>query len=251
LGRPRAVIGRIQDNEKPLQAQGLFFFFRVKMFVKLLHFCYNTRMIITYFGKQFFKIQQGDTVVAINPISKDSKNFNKTKFGSNVVISTTNHPDFNGIESASFGDATPFVINGPGEYEVGDVFVRGFISSAEIDKKKYINTIYLIKIEDINICFLGPLDSKDSLSKDLGEEIDEPDIIFVPINGESTIDAVTAVKIANSFNAKMVIPMDYDAGNIKTFIKETSSEDVKPAEKLTLKKKDFTGGKITVALLDF
>ena len=208
-------------------------------------------MIITYFGKQFFKIQQGDTVVAINPISKDSKDFNKAKFGSSVVISTTNHPDFNGVESATFGETTPFVINGPGEYEVGNVFVRGFLSSAEIDKKKYVNTIYLIKVEDINICFLGPLDSKDSLSKDLGEEIDEPDIIFVPVNGTDTIDATTAVKIANSFNAKMVIPMDYEKESIKTFIKETGSEDVKPVDKLTLKKKDFTGGKITVALLDF
>jgi L-ascorbate metabolism protein UlaG (beta-lactamase superfamily) len=208
-------------------------------------------MIITYFGKQFFKIQQGDTVVAINPISKDSKEFNKTKFGSNVVITTTNHPDFNGVESATFGENTPFVIDGPGEYEVGDVFVRGFLSSAEIGKKKYVSTIYLIKIDDINMCFLGPLDSKESLSKDLGEEIDEPDIIFVPINGTDTIDATTAVKIANSFNAKMVIPMDFDKESMKTFIKETSSEDMKPAEKLTLKKKDFTGGKITVALLDF
>ncbi len=208
-------------------------------------------MIITYFGKQFFKIQQGETIIAINPVSKDSKEFNKAKFGSQVVISTTNHPDFNGIESATFGDTAPFVINGPGEYEVGNVFVKGFLSSAEIDKKKYVNTIYLIKIEDINICFLGPLDSKESLSKDLGEEIDEPDIIFVPINGDSTIDATTAVKIANSFNAKMVIPMDYDKDSIKTFIKETGSEDVKPVDKLTLKKKDFTTGKITVALLDF
>ncbi|MDQ5953044.1 MAG: hypothetical protein QG551_272, partial [Patescibacteria group bacterium] len=155
------------------------------------------------------------------------------------------------IDSATYGDATPFLIDGPGEYEVGPVFVRGFISSAEIDKKKYINTIYLIKVDDINICFLGPLDSKDSLSKELGEEIDEPDIIFVPVNGESSIDATTAVKIANSFNAKMVIPMDYDAGTLKTFLKEVGGEGITPEEKLTLKKKDFTSGKISVAVLKY
>lgn len=208
-------------------------------------------MIITYFGKQFFKIQQGDTVVAINPVSKDSKEFNKVKFGSNIVISTTNHPDFNGIDSATYGDGEPFVINGPGEYEVGPVFVRGFLSSAEIDKKKYINTVYLIKIDDINLCFLGPLDSKDSLSKELGESLDEPDIIFVPVNGESTIDGTTAVKIANSFNAKMVIPMDYSPATLKNFLKEAGGEDVKAEEKLTLKKKDFTSGKISVSVLKY
>jgi hypothetical protein len=53
-------------------------------------------MIIQYFGKQFFKISQGDFTVALNPISKDSKEFNKAKFGSNAVLITTNHPDFNG-----------------------------------------------------------------------------------------------------------------------------------------------------------
>ena len=35
------------------------------------------------------------------------------------------------------------------------------------------------------------------------------------ISGKDTIDATTAVKIANSFNAKMVIPMDYDKESIK------------------------------------
>jgi hypothetical protein len=30
-------------------------------------------MIITYLGKQFFKIGQGDLTVVFNPISKDSK----------------------------------------------------------------------------------------------------------------------------------------------------------------------------------
>ena len=29
-------------------------------------------MIITYFGKEFFKVQQVDLVIAFNPISKDS-----------------------------------------------------------------------------------------------------------------------------------------------------------------------------------
>ncbi|MEJ0002234.1 MAG: hypothetical protein WDN09_03625 [bacterium] len=30
-------------------------------------------MIITYFGKQFFKVAQGEMVIAFNPVSKSSK----------------------------------------------------------------------------------------------------------------------------------------------------------------------------------
>ncbi len=198
-------------------------------------------MIVQYFGKQFFKISQGDFTVAINPISKDSADFNKAKFGSNAVIITTNHPDFNGVDSATFGDNNPFVISGPGEYEVSDIYVQGFESRAEIGKKEYINTMYLITLDDIKIVFVGALSNKDTISKSFSEAVDEPDLFFVPVGGKSTIDAATAQKLANSFNAKMVVPMDYDKDSLKVFLKESGAEGVKPVDKLTIKKKDFVG----------
>jgi L-ascorbate metabolism protein UlaG (beta-lactamase superfamily) len=38
--------------------------------------------------------------------------------------------------------------------------------------------------------------------------------------------------------AKLVIPMHYDTQALKAFLKEESSEGLKPVDKLTLKKKD-------------
>ena len=52
-------------------------------------------MIITYYGNQFFKIAQGDTVIAINPPAKDGKNGkDAARFGSVLALSTTAHPDY-------------------------------------------------------------------------------------------------------------------------------------------------------------
>lgn len=198
-------------------------------------------MIIQYFGKQFFKISQGDFSVAINPISKDSKEFNKVKFGSNAVLVTTNHADFNGVDSATFGENEPFVVNGPGEYEIGDMYVQGFASKAEIDNKDFINTIYLITYDDIKIVFMGALANKESIPKSFVEAVDEPELFFVPIGGKTTIDAAAAHKLATSFNAKMVVPMDYDKDSVKVFLKESGAEGVKPVDKLTVKRKDFAG----------
>lgn len=212
--------------------------------------CYNERVIIQHFGKEFFKISQGDFTVAINPISKDSKEFNKAKFGSNVVLVTTNHPDFNGIDSATFGETAPFVVAGPGEYEIGDMYVQGFESKAEIDKKEYINTIYLVTYDDIRIVFMGALSNKESIPKSFVEAVDAPDLFFVPVGGKTTIDAATAHKLGNSFNAKMVIPMDYDKESLKAFLKESGSEDVKTVDKVTLKKKDFSGKNGEVIVLE-
>ena len=110
-------------------------------------------MIISYFGKQFFKIQQGEMVLAFNPVSKSSKTGISAKFGSDIAFITTNHSDYNGIEQLSHGDREPFAVTGPGDYEVKDIFVKGVMSDSEIAKKKYINTIYALSVDNINIVF--------------------------------------------------------------------------------------------------
>lgn len=203
-------------------------------------------MIITNHGKQFFKIQQGDTVIALNPISKDSKEFNKVKFGSNIVLVTTNHPDFNGVENATYGDNEPFVVEGPGEYEINDIFITGFETKAVIDGKEYYNTVYKIRFEEMIIVFCGNIAG--DLDPKIKEQIVEPDLLFVPIQGSNTIDPVKAHKLANSLEAKAVIPMDFDKANLAQFLKE-SGEQVDAVEKATLKKKDFAEMKGNVIVL--
>ena len=86
-------------------------------------------MIITYQGGEFFKVQFGNTTLAFNPISKDSK-LNSSRFGADIALITMNHQDFNGIEQVSHGDVKPFVISGPGEYETKGVFIKGFLSKS-------------------------------------------------------------------------------------------------------------------------
>jgi hypothetical protein len=203
-------------------------------------------MIITNHGKQFFKIQQGDTVIALNPISKDSKDFDKAKFGSNIAMITVNHPDYNGIENATYGDNEPFVVNGPGEYEISDIFVTGFETKTTIDGKEYFNTIYKIRFEDIVIVFCGVVSG--DIDPKIKEQIQEPDLLFVPIDGDRGLDPVKAHKLATTLEAHAVIPMEYDKANLAQFLKE-SAEDSKPVEKVTLKKKELSTMKGEVLVL--
>ena len=100
-------------------------------------------MIINYLGGEFVKVQFGDTIIAFNPISKESK-LKPSKFGADIVLSSINHPDFNGIDQVVFGEKKPFAIAGPGEYEVKGVFIKGFASESGYDGEKRINTIYTV-----------------------------------------------------------------------------------------------------------
>lgn len=208
-------------------------------------------MIINYLGGQFVKIQFGDTILAFNPVSKESK-LKASKFGADIVLTSVNHPDMNGVDQVSFGDKKPFAIAGPGEYEVKGVFIKGFGSESGYDKEKRLNTIYTVTLEGMNICFLGAINTTE-LPKEADENIDAVDILFVPISGDGVLDPAKAYKLAVSIGPKIIIPVNYgdtgDKDTLKKFLKE-AGENPKPEPKLTLKKKDLEGKDADVVVLE-
>ena len=129
-------------------------------------------------------------------------------------------------------------MNGPGDYEVKEIFIRGVMSDALLDDKKYINTIYIFSVDNINIVFLGAL-TNGEISKEAREAIGSPDILFIPVGGKGLLDAKSAAKLSSSLETKMIIPMDYDDASLKTFLKEAGEEKALVLDKLTLKIKDL------------
>ena len=208
-------------------------------------------MIITYQGVEFFKVQFGDTILAFNPISKESKH-KTTRFFADVALVSANHPDFNGVENLSYNGKDPLVISGPGEYETRGVFIKGFQSKTLYGKTEKINTVYTVVLEGMTLCFLGAL-SDEKLSPEFMEAIEDIDILFLPVGADGVLDAVKANKIAVSLEPKLIIPMHYGDvgvdGALKKFLKEAGEEGVKPVDKLTLKKKDLEGKEGEVVVL--
>lgn len=211
-------------------------------------------MIITYFGEQFFKMAQGDLVLAFNPVNKSAKSDVGAHFGADIAFVTTNHPLYNGIEQLSHGERMPFVINGPGDYEIKEVFVKGVMSNALVNDKNYINTIYSFTLDNIKVAFLGAL-SDGELSKEAQEIVDAPDILFIPIGGKnvskdiSLLDPKEAAKLALLFESKLIIPMSYDDKSLQIFLKEMGEEKASEVDKLTLKLKDLEGKEGEVIVL--
>lgn len=204
-------------------------------------------MIITHHGGQCFKVSFGDTTLAFDPISKQSK-LSPVKFGSDVAFVSMRHPNFNGVDQVAHGNREPFIVNGPGEYEIGEVTCRGYGVLTKYEGKDRINTIYQVVLEGMNMVFLGALSDPEIDSKILSE-LGNIDILFVPIGGGDVLEVPQASKLAVKLEAKLVIPMHYDAQALKAFLKEESSEDVKPVDKLTIKKKDVDAMEGEIAIL--
>lgn len=206
-------------------------------------------MVITYHGGQCFKVSFGDTTLAFDPISKKSK-LTPAKFGADVAFVSMRHPDFNGVEQVAYGNKEPFVVDGPGEYEIGDVTARGWGIESVYDGQKHYNTIYQVQMEGMTLVFLGALADPEIDSKILAE-LGDIDILFLPIGGGEVLDVPAASKLAVKLEAKLVLPMHYDKKQLESFLKEEGVQNGKPVDKLTIKKKDVTTMTGEIAVLKF
>ncbi len=200
--------------------------------------CYNTLMVIQYFGLGMVKVSLGDEVLCFAPISKTGS-IKGPSFGSNVAFVPVKDKNFDGVEQVTYGSKEPFVVDGPGEYEINGTFVRGIASVAAFDK---INTIYSVLYDDVRMVHLGA-HNESTLTAEAKEIIGDVDVLFVPCYGESVLDAAGAYKVASALNPKIIIPLYQGAETnaLSKFFKESGEDAVKPIDKLVLKKKDVEG----------
>ncbi len=207
-------------------------------------------MVINYLGGECFKITQGDLTIAYNPPSKDSSLAQalpagrQARFGADVALVSMHHDDFAGVENAAFGEREPFVVDGPGEYEVKGVQVRGFGNKVPYDGEDKMNTVYGMSLEGMNLAFLGA--QTGDVPAAAKQELDDIDVLFVPL---ATMGPAEAYKLSVKLEPKVVVPMHYDAAQLKSFLKEAGAEGTKAEEKLTVKKKDLEGKEAEVVVL--
>jgi L-ascorbate metabolism protein UlaG (beta-lactamase superfamily) len=204
-------------------------------------------MILTFHEGACVRAQAGDTTLVFGPVSKDSKNFKPTNFGADVAFVSQNHADMNGSDEAARGDKQPFVISGPGEYEVKDITVAGFSAGSKYGGEPRINTVYSVLFDGMSVLYLGAVGDLDLPGDVL--EMDSPDVLIIPISGNGALSPAEAQKLAVKLEAKIVIPILYDDKSLKQFLKEAGEEGSKPVDKLTIKPRDLAGKENDVVVL--
>ena len=139
-------------------------------------------MIITRHENYFLKFTFANKTIGLNPISKDSK-LKTSKFGADVVLSNIFHKDFNGFDFMKFGDREPFVIKGPGEYEIADVFIKAYGFIGKFDGEEKVLTSYTMLLDGINVAIFAPITNGEQFSNEAFEEFSRADVFILPIGG--------------------------------------------------------------------
>jgi L-ascorbate metabolism protein UlaG (beta-lactamase superfamily) len=125
---------------------------------------------------------------------------------------------------------TGFAIDMPGEFEKGEVSVRGIASRRHIDPEGKEVTIYKLELAGFRIAILGHVATP--LSENDLEQIGVVDIMILPVGGNGyTLDSMEATTTVRQIGPRVVIPTHFDDG---------TTYEV-PQEKLEVFKKEFGG----------
>ncbi len=195
-------------------------------------------MDITSFGQSSFKIKGKTATLVTDPY--DSV-FTGLKFpkhiDADIVTVSHSHEDHNATAQI---EGNPFVVSGPGEYEIKGVGIVG-IPSDHGNGIKEVNTIYRIEMDDLSIVHLG--DVGRMLTAEEVDELDGVDILMIPVGGTYTIDASQAVKLISEIEPSIIIPMHYGRPGLKfdllpvsAFLKEMGQEAITAQPKLSVTK---------------
>ena len=215
-------------------------------------------MQIIWHGQSCFQIiarreKNNQVLIVIDPFSEEI-GLRVPKLEADILLITHSHHNHNNIKAVS---GTPFLIEGPGEYEIKDVALQGIPTWHDnlLGKERGANTIYTIEVEGMRLCHLGDLGQKE-LTADQLEKIGEVDILMIPVGGIYTISSKEAPKIMAQIEPKIIIPMHYQVPKLKIkldgldkFLKIMGIKSIESLPKLSIKKKDLSEEEAKIIVL--
>lgn len=172
-------------------------------------------MDITFLGHASFRLKGKNATLVIDPFETERVGLKFPKaVEANVLTISHDHKDHNA--SGAVGGA-PYVIKGPGEYEVKGISVIGIGTYHDaVDGKEHgKNIIYRYVIDGVHVAHLGDLGHQ--LSADALDMLSGTDILLVSVSGKYLTNKET-IELIGKIEPRIVIPMHYkQAGHSAAF----------------------------------
>jgi len=164
-------------------------------------------MEITWYGHSCFRLtERGLATVVTDPYDHRQVGYEPLKLKGDIVTISHNTPGHN-FASAVKGD--PHLIDGPGEFEIGGVFVTGIQTNGHTKKdvEEVRNTLYLFDFNGINVLHLGDLNRVPTQTE--VEAFGPVHVALVPVGGGGSLTAIKATEVISLLEPNIVIPMHY------------------------------------------
>ncbi|GAB4523092.1 MAG: MBL fold metallo-hydrolase [Anaerolineales bacterium] len=163
-------------------------------------------MEITWYGHSCFRmVERGMASVVTDPYDHNVAGYAPLKLRTDIVTISHNTPGHGYLPAVK---GAKHVITGPGEYEIGGVFITGFSTNGHKRSPKELpNTLYLFDFDPLTVLHLGDLSRVPSQSEI--EALGEVNLALVPVGGGGALNPAQAAEVIGLIEPNYVIPMHY------------------------------------------
>ncbi len=164
-------------------------------------------MEITWYGHSCFRLtERGMASVVTDPYDNKQVGYEPLKLKADIVTISHNTPGHNHLPAVK-GDS--HLIDGPGEFEIGGVFITGIHSNGHTKKDagEPRNTLFLFDFNGITVLHLGDLNRVPTQSE--VEDFGPIHVALVPVGAGGGLNAIKATEVISLLEPNIVIPMHY------------------------------------------
>ncbi len=200
-------------------------------------------MEITWYGHSCFRLTERNfATVVTDPYDSKAIGYEALKLKAEIVTVSHAAPGHNNVDAVK---GTTHIIDGPGEFEIGSVFITGVQTDSSGSPKKKAgngnrNTLYVFDYDGITVAHLGDLQQVPSQAEI--EALGTVNVALVPVGGGGGLNAAKAAEVVSLIEPNIVIPMHYATPDVKIsldalnkFLKEMGlgKIDAQPSLKVT------------------
>ncbi len=164
-------------------------------------------MEIVWYGHSCFRLTERlMATVVTDPYDHTTTGYEALKLKSDIVTVSHDAPGHNHVSVVKGRQHT---LTGPGEYEIGGVFITGVqtngLKKRGSDEPR--NTLYVFDYEGVTVAHLGDLRHVPSQTEI--EALGTVHVALVPVGGGGGLNAAKAAEVVSLIEPGIVIPMHY------------------------------------------
>lgn len=164
-------------------------------------------MEISWYGLSCFRITERKHATVVTDPYDSGLGLPSLKLKADII--TVSH-DAKGHNRPEVISGYQHVLTGPGEYEIGNVFVTGIATPGEA---KYApNVIYVFDYGGLTVAHLGDLQKVPTQTQI--EALEEVSVLLLPVGGGNSLNAAQASELVSMIEPNIVIPMHYQLPNL-------------------------------------
>ena len=159
-------------------------------------------MEITWYGHSCFRVtERGMPTIVADPYDHASIGYKSLKLKSDIVTVSHDAPGHNFVKAVK---GYEWDIRGPGEYEIGGIFITGVATN---EGKKDHNLVYIYDYEGVTVGHLGDMQQVPNQTQI--EAFGTVDVLLVPVGGGKALNAAKAAEVIALIEPGIVIPMHF------------------------------------------